>query len=123
MSVRLITPAADRRLLDEGKRTRSMSWIMAIMLFLTVLAAALGLATFRGAGLLDRQLAGRLTVQIVEADGAMRDAETARALEAIPDWLHELGMRVALDLLAIGPRLAGRRCVDGREVTELEPAA
>jgi cell division transport system permease protein len=83
MSVRLITPAADRRLLDESQRTRSMTWIMAIMLFLTVLAAALGLATWRGAGLLDRQLAGRLTVQIVEADGAKRDAEAVQALAAI----------------------------------------
>ena len=83
MSMAMFSTAADRRVLDDRRGTRAMTWIMAIMLFLTVLAAALGLATFRGAGLLDRQLAGRLTVQIVEADGAMRDAETARALEAI----------------------------------------
>jgi len=83
MSVRLIASAADRRLLDESRRTRSMTWIMAIMLFLTVLAAALGLATLRGAGLLDRQLAGRLTVQIVEPDAVKRDAEAARALDAV----------------------------------------
>ncbi|MGK3893841.1 hypothetical protein, partial [Enterococcus faecium] len=64
MKLNLITPAADRRLLDDGRRTRAMTWIMAIMLFLTVLAAALGLATLAGASVLDRQITGRLTVQI-----------------------------------------------------------
>jgi hypothetical protein len=43
-----------------------MTWIMAIMLFLTVLAGALGLGMFAATAQLDRQLAGRLTVQIVE---------------------------------------------------------
>ena len=47
--------AADRRLLDEGRRTRSMLWIMAIMLFLTVLAGALGLGMARAARALDVQ--------------------------------------------------------------------
>ena len=48
-----------------------MPWVIAIMLFLTVLAAALRARRLRGAArALDRQLAGRLTVQIVEADAA-----------------------------------------------------
>jgi cell division transport system permease protein len=80
MSVRLITSAADRRLLDESRGTRAMMWIMAIMLFLTVLAAALGLGTLSAATLLDRQLAGRLTVQIVEPSDQAREAQTAKAL-------------------------------------------
>lgn len=69
--------APDRRLLDEGRRTRAMTWIMAIMLFLTVLAGALGLGMFAAAGQLDRQLAGRLTVQIVEPVAGLRDAQAA----------------------------------------------
>jgi cell division transport system permease protein len=88
MSVSLITSAADRRLLDESRGTRAMSWIMAIMLFLTVLAAALGLATLGAAALLDRQLAGRLTVQIVEPVEGKRFDQAARALavlKTIPD--------------------------------------
>ena len=59
---------ANARVLDEAGGLRAMTWVMAIMLFLTVLAAALGLGT-RSAGIaLERQLAGRLTVQIVEGD-------------------------------------------------------
>ncbi|OYY71916.1 ABC transporter permease [Sphingomonas sp. 28-63-12] len=83
MKVRIITPAADRRLLDESRRTRSMMWIMAIMLFLTVLAAAFGLGTLAAASVLDRQLAGRLTVQIVEANEGVRERDAAAALAAI----------------------------------------
>ena len=83
MKIRIITPAADRRLLDESRRTRSMMWIMAIMLFLTVLAAAFGLGTLAAASVLDRQLAGRLTVQIVDANEAVRERQVTAALGAI----------------------------------------
>ena len=83
MSVRLITAAADRRLLDERRGTRAMLWIMAIMLFLTVLAAALGLGTLSAAKLLDRQLAGRLTVQIVEPAERARADQAAIALTTL----------------------------------------
>jgi cell division transport system permease protein len=79
---------ADARVLDEAGGPRAMTWVMAIMLFLTVLAAALGLGTASGARLLERQLAGRLTVQIVEGDPARRDAAAARIatrLRALPD--------------------------------------
>ena len=51
--------APDRRLLDEGRRTRAMTWIMSIMLFLTVLAGALGLGMLGATAQLDRQLSGR----------------------------------------------------------------
>lgn len=77
-----------RRLLDEGRQTRAMAWIMAIMLFLTVLAAALGLAMARAGDGLARQLAGRLTVQIVEPDPTRRDQATqamVARLRAMPD--------------------------------------
>ncbi len=69
--------APDRRLLDEGRRTRAMTWIMAIMLFLTVLAGALGLGMFAATSQLDRELSGRLTVQIVEPVASLRDAQAA----------------------------------------------
>ena len=73
----------DRRLLDEGRHTRAMRWIMAIMVFLTVLAGALGLGMFGATAQLDRQLAGRLTVQIVEPDAARRDAQAAALVDAL----------------------------------------
>jgi cell division transport system permease protein len=79
----MLAPKPQRRILDEGRQTRVMLWIMAIMLFLTALAAGLGLGTERAARLLDRQLAGRLTVQIVVADPVRRDAEASAALTAL----------------------------------------
>ncbi|WP_033922619.1 cell division protein FtsX [Sphingomonas sp. 37zxx] len=75
--------APDRRLLDDGRATRAMRWIMAIMLFLTVLAAALGLATWAATRALDSDLAGRLTVQIVEGDAAVRDRSVAAIIAAL----------------------------------------
>ncbi|MEX6775109.1 hypothetical protein AB2C94_33710, partial [Pseudomonas aeruginosa] len=70
-------------MLDEAGGLRAMTWVMAIMLFLTMLAAALGLATAGAARLLDRQLAGRLTVQVVDGDPVRRDAVAARVLAAL----------------------------------------
>lgn len=87
MKLSLRPNAPDRRLLDESRRTRAMTWIMAIMLFLTVLAGALGLGMFAATAQLDRQLAGRLTIQIVEPDAALRDSQAmaiAAAVARIP---------------------------------------
>lgn len=73
----------ERRLLDEGSRTRAMTWIMAIMLFLTVLAGALGLGMFAATGQLDRELSGRLTVQIVEPVASLRDAQATAMVKEL----------------------------------------
>ncbi|HEX4695403.1 cell division protein FtsX [Sphingomonas sp.] len=83
MSVALVAGAADRRILDERGGSRAMTWIMAIMLFLTVLAAATGLGMVNAAAALDRQLAGRLTVQVVDADQTKRDRDTAAVMAAL----------------------------------------
>ena len=74
---------ADRRVLDEAGGLRAMTWVMAIMLFLTLLAAALGLGTRQSAQALERQLAGRLTVQVVEGSPATRDLLATRTLAAL----------------------------------------
>lgn len=126
-------PVADRYLLDESGRTRTMVWIMAIMVFLTVLAAALGLGMAEAAASLDRQLAGRLTVQIVEPDAALRDRQAAalgtalaripgvsrvtpvdraRLAELVEPWLGgagldpDLPMPAMIDVEAAGDRVA-----------------
>ncbi|HVI98096.1 MAG TPA: permease [Sphingomonas sp.] len=80
MKLGILATPADRRVLDDDRHTRAMRWIMAVMLLLTVLAAALGLGTRGAAALLDRQLAGRLTVQVVEADPRLRDLHAGQAL-------------------------------------------
>ncbi|UZK65301.1 cell division protein FtsX [Sphingomonas sp. M1-B02] len=83
MKLTLHPNTPDRRLLDEGRPTRAMTWIMAIMLFLTVLAGALGLGMFAATAQLDRELAGRLTVQIVESNAEVRDAQAAALVAAL----------------------------------------
>ncbi|HEY0627213.1 MAG TPA: FtsX-like permease family protein [Allosphingosinicella sp.] len=70
--------AADRNLLPEGRTAGPMPWVIAIMIFLTILAAAAGLGLDRAA----RGIEGgnRVTVQIVEANAARRNAEAGSAL-------------------------------------------
>ena len=79
----MASPAPERRVLDEAGGLRAMTGVMAVMLFLLVLAAATGLATRNAAHALDRQLAGRLTVQVVDGEPARRDAAAARVLAAL----------------------------------------
>ena len=64
---------ADRRLLQEGRLAGPMPWVIAIMMFLTVLAASAGLALGSAAQELSADLAGRLTVQISEANPVLRE--------------------------------------------------
>jgi cell division transport system permease protein len=56
-----------------------MPWVIAIMVFLTVLAAAAGLSLAGSARALGDQIAGRITIQIVEADLVVRDAQAQAA--------------------------------------------
>lgn len=71
------------RVLDEAGGLGAMTGVMAVMQFLTVLAAAIALGTAGAAELVDRQLAGRLTVQVVVGEPGARDAAAARALAAL----------------------------------------
>ncbi|MBV9929590.1 MAG: FtsX-like permease family protein [Alphaproteobacteria bacterium] len=74
--------AADRRLLPEGRMAGPMPWVIAIMMFLTVLAAAAGLGLGSAAGNLTAGMASRLTVQVMAANPDRREAEAAAALAA-----------------------------------------
>lgn len=99
-----------------------MVWIMAIMLFLTVLAGALGFGMAGAGRSLERQLAGRLTVQVIEADAARRDAnaralveriraipgvkqvvevDRARLAELLRPWLGDAGLDAELPMPAM----------------------
>jgi cell division transport system permease protein len=80
MNTALRTSAADRRLLPEGRLAGPMPWVIAIMTFLTVLAAGAGLALGNAASGLGDQLAGKLTIQIVEPNPDSRDRQTRTVL-------------------------------------------
>ena len=66
-------------LIPEGRLTGPMPWVIAIMMFLTILAAAAGLALQASASRVNADLAGRVTVQIVEANPDARAQQRAAA--------------------------------------------
>jgi cell division transport system permease protein len=75
--------AAERGLLPEGRLAGPMPWVIAIMMFLTVLAAAAGLGLGGAASRLDDQIGGRVTIQVVEADPVLRDRQAEAAAAAL----------------------------------------
>lgn len=72
-------PATTRRVLDDAGGFSAMTWVMTIMLFLTLLAAAGGLGLRSATVALDRQLEGRLTVQVIDGNAVRREATAAKA--------------------------------------------
>ena len=92
--------SGERRVLDEAGGARAMTGVLGVMLFLLVLAAAAGLATANAKRALDRQLAGRLTVQIVDGEPARRDAAAARVLRRLRD-LPQVRQATAVDRAAL----------------------
>ena len=80
--------AARHRLLPGGRVAGPMPWIIAIMMFVTVLAAAAGLGLGAAVQSMRADLAGRASVQVVEADAQTRAAlaaQTLRILRAAPE--------------------------------------
>jgi cell division transport system permease protein len=75
--------AARHRLLPEGRVAGPMPWIIAIMMFLTILSAAAGLGLGAAVRSMSADLAGRASVQIVEANIAARDRLAARTVQAL----------------------------------------
>lgn len=82
-SDRRAAAAARHRLLPEGRVAGPMPWIIAIMMFLTVLSAATGLGLGAAVKAMGADLAGRATVQIVEADAQQRDRLSASVSGAL----------------------------------------
>lgn len=80
-------PAHDRKLIPEGRLSGPMPWVIAIMLFLTLLVAAAGVTLADAAHKGGTDLATKVTVQIIESDPVARAAQKAavtKSLRAIP---------------------------------------
>ena len=75
--------ARDAELLPEGRLSGPMPWVIAIMVALTVIAAAAGLAFSNTARNASDDLAGGITVQIVDANAATRDAQALAVVKAL----------------------------------------
>lgn len=80
-------PVHDRKLIPEGRLSGQMPWVIAIMMFLTLLVAAAGLTLADAAQKGGDDLARQATVQIIEPDPAARASQraaVARALRGLP---------------------------------------
>ena len=72
-------PVQHRRLLPDRRLSGPTPWVIAILMMLTLLAAAGGVGLARSAGAIGEAIAGRVTVQIVTANPELR-AQQAAAL-------------------------------------------
>jgi cell division transport system permease protein len=88
---------AERGLLPEGRLAGPMPWVIAIMMFLTVLAAAAGLGLAGAAARLDEQIGGRITIQIIEANPADRAAQARAVAAAVADLPGVVSVRPVPD--------------------------
>jgi cell division transport system permease protein len=68
------------RMLPQARIAGPMPWVIAIMIALTVMAAAAGLALNNVAGNARAEIAGGVTVQVVEGAPAARERQARRAL-------------------------------------------
>lgn len=146
----LIQPSpAERRLLQEGRLAGPMTWVIAIMMFLTILAAAGGLAVAESARAMREDLAGRITVQVAEANPVLRETQSrllvreigslsvVERVEAVPQdrlvdmlepWLGEKGFEADLPVPALIDVELRRGAADGTQavnkaVKAIVPAA
>ncbi len=83
MLLDFVLPAHDRKLIPEGRLSGQMPWVIAIMLFLTLLVAAGGLTLTEAARQGGQDLARQVTVQIIESDPAQRAAQRAAITRAL----------------------------------------
>ena len=67
------TGGPEAELIPEGRLSGPMPWVIAIMVALTVVAAAAGLALSNTVASASDELAGGITVQVVEANPAERE--------------------------------------------------
>lgn len=75
----------DYSLLPESHLAGPMPWVIAIMMFLTVLSAASGLGLSQAARHLRSGLADRVTVQVIEADPFERERQTRAAMRELKE--------------------------------------
>lgn len=76
-------PEHDRKLIPEGRFSGPMPWVIAIMLFLTLLVAAAGLALADAARAGGDDLARQITVQVIEPDPVARASQRAAVARAL----------------------------------------
>lgn len=80
---RRVTGAGETELVPQARLSGPMPWVIAIMVAMTAIAAAAGLALHNTAQAAAAELAGGVTVQIVEASPERRAAQSAAAVRRL----------------------------------------
>ncbi|MBS3927994.1 MAG: cell division protein [Sphingomonadales bacterium] len=80
---RFVSRGAEAELIPQGRLSGPMPWVIAIMVALTVIAAAAGLAFSNTARSASDALTGGITVQIVNANPVERDRQAQAALRSL----------------------------------------
>ncbi len=112
------------KLVPQSRLAGPMPWVIAIMVALTTIAAAGGLALTNLAGAAKVELSGGLTVQIVEAEPQERDRQAELALSLLSNLEPVLSAsRVPDEELSalVEPWLGDLGYVDGNEVDNAVP--
>lgn len=78
-----IAGEAQARLVPQARLSGPMPWVIAIMVALTVIAAAAGISLRNTAKAARAELAGGVTIQIVEPDAAARERQAAAVAERL----------------------------------------
>jgi len=81
-------------LVPQGRLSGPMPWVIAIMVALTVIAAAAGLGLRNVASASAEELEGGVTIQIVEARPEVRDAQARAAMEKLRARPELVAMRL-----------------------------
>ena len=86
-------PVQHRRLLPDRRLSGPTPWVIAILMMLTLLAAAAGVGLARSANAIGAAIAGRVTVQIVTANPVTRAEQAAALATHFPtiEMLHLIG--------------------------------
>jgi cell division transport system permease protein len=78
--LRQLSGSGDAELVPQVRLSGPMPWVIAIMIALTLIAAAAGLALRNTAQATARELEGGVTIQIIEASPEAREKQTAAAI-------------------------------------------
>lgn len=79
----LIGTPHENALLPEGRLSGPMPWVIAIIMFLTVLAAASSLSLMHASQTISKEIAGRVTVQIVDGNAERRNAAKRAVIQRL----------------------------------------
>ncbi|GFM28394.1 cell division transport system permease [Novosphingobium sp. PY1] len=84
----------EAELIPQGRMSGPMPWVIAIMVAMTAIALAAGLALGNAVSAARAEIEGGVTIQIVEPRGDLRAKQAKRAVAAIKDLPGIAGLRL-----------------------------